>query len=104
MNKMLLLPLLLLVFTGCAVSNDKTQVKGLGLTYHSDVKQDSDGNYVVAVEAAPFAGRKGGAESYAIKNATDYCSKQNKSMKIIKKETDSHLLVNGVAKVTFQCT
>ncbi|WP_173913027.1 hypothetical protein [Acinetobacter sp. Marseille-Q1618] len=103
MNKLLILPLVIVFFSACAVSNDKTQVKGLGLTYQANIKQDDNGHYVAEVEAAPGAGRKGGAESYAIKNATDFCAKQNKSLKVIKNETASHLWINGVAKVTFQC-
>ena len=91
------------VLSGCAVQNDKTQFRGLGLTYNSGVTKDSDGNYVAAVEAAPLAGRIGGAEAYVLSNATAYCTKQGKIVKVIKQETDSHLLLNGVAKLTFQC-
>ncbi|MGG2098723.1 hypothetical protein ABFY41_14230 [Acinetobacter haemolyticus] len=89
--------------TGCAVQNDKTKVRGMGLTYNAEITTDQHGNYISAVEAAPLAGRKGGAESYAMENATKYCNNENKTVKIIKNQTKSHLLVNGVAKLTFTC-
>lgn len=103
MKNKILISLFALTLAGCAVKNDNTQLKGVGLTYNSDIVQNNDGNYVASVEASLVSGRQSGAESYAIKNATDYCAKQNKTAKIIKKELDSHLLVNGVAKITFQC-
>ena len=89
--------------SGCAVENDKTSIQGLGLTYQSDVKKLDDGNYFIEVEAAPTAGRISGASAQAIKNAVDYCSAQNKMMQKIKEELDSHLLINGVAHLTFRC-
>ena len=91
------------VLTGCAVKNNDTDLKGLGLTYNSDVTRDSEGNYVAAVEASLLSGRKGAAEAYVLKNATDFCAKQHKTVKVLKKETESHLLINGVARLTFQC-
>lgn len=89
--------------SGCAVKNDNTKFRGLALTYNSDVTQDAEGNYVAAVEAALDSGRKSGAEAYALKNATDFCAKQNKTVRVLKNETESHLLINGVARLTFQC-
>ncbi|MFW2035261.1 hypothetical protein [Acinetobacter junii] len=91
------------VFTGCAVKNDRTQIEGLGLTYNSNITKDGNGHYVATVEAAPLAGRKEGAENYAIKNANEYCANQNKSMHIVNNQTKSHLIINGVAKLTFKC-
>ncbi|QLD33617.1 hypothetical protein [Mannheimia varigena] len=91
------------VLTGCAVKKDNTELSGLGLTYSSDVTQNAEGNYVAAVEASLISGRKGGAEAYVLKNATDFCANQNKLVRVLKNETESHLLVNGVAKLTFQC-
>lgn len=96
--------LLSIVFlSGCSVKNDKTKFNGLGLTYQSNVSKLSDGNYFTEVEAAPNAGRMSGAVAQASKNAVDYCKVQNKTMKEIKTETNSNLLVNGVARLTFQC-
>lgn len=104
MKKIIVLATLLTTaLVGCAVQQDKTQINGLGLTYNSDIIQDKDGNYVSSVEAAPAAGRKSGAEGAAIKNATEYCKAQNKNLNIVNKEISSHLLANGVAKLTFQC-
>ncbi|HAS8353326.1 TPA: hypothetical protein I7721_19770 [Vibrio vulnificus] len=104
MKKMILLPVLLAaLLTGCAVKNDNTKINGLGLSYQSDIQKTADGHYLASVESAPTAGRQSGAESQAIKNAASYCSAQNKAVKVIKTETDSHLVVNGVAHVTFDC-
>lgn len=92
-----------ILMSGCAVKTDKTQVNGLGLTYQSDVKKLVDGNYYTEIEAAPAAGRIDGAIGAANKKASDFCRVQNKSMKVIKTDFDSHLLVNGVARLTFTC-
>ncbi|MFM5523776.1 hypothetical protein [Aeromonas jandaei] len=93
----------IVALSGCAVKNDKTTIQGVGLTYHSNVNKLDDGNYFTEVEAALFAGRISGATSQASKNAVDYCKAQNKTMKEVRMERDSHLLVNGVARLTFQC-
>lgn len=44
------------------------------------------------MEAAPGAGRMSGAIAQASKNAVDYCKVQNKTMKEVKVETESHSL------------
>lgn len=92
------------ILSGCAVQNDKTQINGLGLTYQADVKTLPNGDYFTEVEAAPFAGQISGAEGAANKKASDYCKAQNKGMKEVKLETDSHVLLNGVARLTFRCS
>lgn len=92
-----------LLLSGCAVKNDKTDFHGLGLTYQSHVKQLENGDYYTEVEAAPFAGRVPGAVGTANKNATDFCRSQNKAMQEVKTDRDSHLLINGVARLTFRC-
>ena len=89
--------------SGCAVQNDKTKFQGLGLTYQSDVKKLNNGDYLTEVEAAPAAGRIQGAIGTATKKASDFCRVQNKSMSEVKTEIDTHLLVNGVARLTFKC-
>lgn len=89
--------------TGCSVQNDKTQFQGLGLTYQSDIKKLDNGDYLTEVEAAPAAGRIQGAVNTANKKASDFCRVQNKSMKEVKTDIDTHLLVNGVARLTFKC-
>ncbi|MBF7982039.1 MULTISPECIES: hypothetical protein [Rahnella] len=91
------------LLSGCAVQNDKTQFQGLGLTYQSDVKKLENGDYLTEVDAAPAAGRIQGAIGTATKKASDFCRVQNKSMKEVKTEIDTHLLVNGVARLTFKC-
>jgi hypothetical protein len=91
------------ILSGCAVQNDKTQFHGLGLTYQSNVKTLDNGNYFTEVEAAPFAGRIKSAIGTATKNASDFCSVKNKAMKEVRMDIDTHLLVNGVARLTFQC-
>lgn len=91
------------ILSGCAVKNDKTSIQGLGLTYHSDVKKLDNGDYITEVEAAPAAGRTTGAVGAATKNASEYCKAQNKAMQVVTTETDSHLLANGVARLTFRC-
>lgn len=102
-NLFFILSMVTLFLTGCAVSNDKTKFRGAGLTYNADISTDKNGNYVAAVEAAPLAGRKGGAEAYALQNTNKHCNHQNKTVQVIKNETKSHLLVNGVARLTFKC-
>ena len=89
--------------SGCSVQNDKTQFQGLGLTYQSDVKKLDNGNYLTEVEAAPAAGRIRGAIGTATKKASDFCRVQNKSMKEVRTDIDTHLLVNGVARLTVKC-
>lgn len=91
------------LLSGCAVQNDKTQFQGLGLTYQSDVKKLGNGDYLTEVEAAPAAGRIKGAIGTATKKASDFCKVQNKSMREVKTDIDTHLLVNGVARLTFKC-
>lgn len=91
------------ILSGCAVQNDKTQLHGIGLTYQSDIKKLDNGDYFTEVEAAPAAGRIKGAIGTASKKASDFCRKQNKAMKEVKTDIDTHLLVNGVARLTFQC-
>ncbi|WP_440515040.1 hypothetical protein [Serratia sarumanii] len=91
------------LLSGCAVQNDKTQFHGLGLTYQSNIKTLVNGDYMAEVEAAPAAGRINGAIGTASKKASDFCKVKNKAMKEIITEIDTHLLVNGVARLTFQC-
>lgn len=92
-----------LILSGCAVKNDSTRVGFIGLSYHTNIEKLPDGNYTAAVEASPGRGRITGAEALVAKDAADYCHQQNKAMKEVKSETDSHLLINGVAKLVFQC-
>ncbi|WP_446934817.1 hypothetical protein [Morganella morganii] len=104
MKKLFALPIVLgLLLSGCAVKNDNTKFNGLGLTYQSDIQKTDNGHYLASVESAPAAGRQSGAEAQAIKNAAAYCAAQNKAVKVIKTEINSHLVVNGVAHVTFDC-
>lgn len=92
-----------MAISGCAVKNDITKFDGLGLTYQSNVSQLSDGTYFTEVEASPAAGRSPGAIGQATRNAADYCKAKGKTMKEIKMEAKSHALVNGVAKLQFEC-
>lgn len=102
-NKILFLSLMTtILFTGCAVTNDHTKWKGVGLTFSANIQDLGDGNYLAAVEAAPGAGRKSGAEGYALVNATKFCAEQDKTAKVIDTKLSSHLQ-NGVAKITFKC-
>lgn len=93
----------LFAVSGCAVENDHTEFKGIGFGYHSDVKKLEDGNYYLEAEASPGSGRISGASGSAYKEATKYCEIMGKSMKVVKEETDSHLIVNGVSRLTFSC-
>lgn len=95
--------MLVAFLSGCSVQNDKTQFHGLGLTYQSDVKKLDNGDYLTEIEAAPAAGRIQGAIGTATKKASDFCKAQNKSMREVKTDIDTHLLVNGVARLTFRC-
>ncbi|ENN2394045.1 hypothetical protein AB9M41_004271 [Vibrio alginolyticus] len=89
--------------TGCAVKNDRTELQGLGLTYQSEVKKAEDGTLSVEVEAAPAAGRENGAINSALRNASNYCLQMDKGVKVTNIDSDAHLLVNGVAKLDFEC-
>lgn len=87
---------------GCAVDNARPDV-GAGMAYYSDIKRNADGTYVAAVEASPLRGRIGGAKALVAKDASDKCQSMGKSMKVVRDETESHLLVNGVARLIFSC-
>ncbi|MCD2165564.1 hypothetical protein [Comamonas koreensis] len=89
--------------TGCAVENRSTGSSGIGRTYMSDIKTLANGNFYVEAEAAPLAGRQGGALRVTTERATDFCSQQYKKMIVVHEEADSHLLVNGVSRLTFVC-
>ena len=102
-SRLMLAALVPVVLTACAVDNQYTATRGLGLTYRSDVKALPDGNFFVEAEAAPLAGRQGGARAVVNERAQFFCSERKKSVSVIKNETDSHLLVNGVARLTFAC-
>lgn len=97
------LALIALTLSACSVKNDKTQINGIGLTYQTDVTVNKNGDYSVDVEAAPGAGRISGAEGASIKIAAEYCQAKNKAVKLLKNETDSHMLINGVSRLTFRC-
>lgn len=92
----------LAVLSGCAVTNDYTKFKGIGLTFNSHIQDLGDGKYLAAVEAAPAAGRKSGAQGYALVNATKFCDEHDKSVKVLDTKLSSHLQ-NGVAHLTFSC-
>ncbi|QXB07702.1 hypothetical protein I6L80_15565 [Providencia rettgeri] len=92
-----------LSLSACAVKNDSTEFKGLGFTYNSNIEKTDDGNYVASVEAAPGAGRENGAVAYATTNASNYCQKQNKALKVLSDERSSNYIINGVARVKFNC-
>lgn len=95
---------LTLLISACAVKNDHTLFHGLGLTYHSKIETLPDGSHIAAVEAAPAAGRKNGAIAYATKNAYEYCKyNKGKSLKVLSTEIDTNFIVNGVARLKFEC-
>jgi hypothetical protein len=92
-----------LFLSGCAVEHDDTGFSGLGFTYKSNVKQQSDGSYFVEAEAALAAGRITGAKGVVNDQATKFCAAQNKTVNVIDMQEDSHLLINGVVRMTFKC-
>lgn len=92
-----------LSLSACAVKNDSTEFKGIGFTYNSNIEKTEDGYYIASVEAAPGAGRASGAVAYATTNASNYCLKQDKALKVLGDEKSSNYLINGVAKVKFNC-
>lgn len=89
--------------SGCAVNNQSTGTRGLGLTYQSAVKAKPDGTYYVEAEAAPLAGHRSGADAVATELATDFCNHRKQKMVEVKKDLDTHFLVNGVARLNFRC-
>lgn len=97
-------PLVFLVclLTGCAVDNAHTDI-GAGVAYHSGVTPAGDGIWQAAVEASPFRGRIRGAKALVIQDALEKCGSEGKSMKVMTEQTESHFLINGVARLTFRC-
>ena len=91
------------VTAGCAVQNDRTQIRGLGLSYASDIRKLPNGDYYVENEAAIGQGRISGATANANLDASKYCQSMGKSMRVIKEEKSSHMVVNGVDRLTFRC-
>lgn len=102
MKKIALLALATILLSGCAVTNDQTKWRGIGLTFNANIKDIGDGKYLAAVEAAPAAGRKQGAEGYALMNATKFCHERDQNVKVLDTKLSSHLQ-NGVANLTFSC-
>ena len=91
------------MLAGCAVDSKNSGWHGIGKTYQSEVKRLPDGNFFVEVEAAPLAGRQSGASQVATDLANNHCALDQKKMTVVKQEADSHLLVNGVSRLTFKC-
>lgn len=91
------------LLNGCAVDNQSTATRGIGKTYQSAVKPQPDGSFFIEAEAAPLAGRQSGAVSVVTEQASNFCAQRNKKMVEIQKTTDSHLLINGVARLHFRC-
>jgi hypothetical protein len=89
--------------TGCAIDHQSTGTRGAGLTYQSAIKSLPDGNFFIEAEAAPLAGRQDGALAVVTEQATNFCALRKQQMSVVKKELDTHLLVNGVARLTFKC-
>lgn len=98
----IVLSAVVVVLSGCAVKDARPDV-GVGMAYVSDIRQNADGTYLAAAEASPLRGRVGGAQALVAKEATEKCRSLGKSLKVIKDETESHLWVNGVARMTFAC-
>ena len=103
MKNVILISTTLLVLSGCAVENDKVGVNMVGATYESDIKQLGNDQYYIEAEAALLAGRIGGALKVVKTDAEIFCKEKGKQLQMLKETTDSHLLVNGVAKLTFKC-
>ncbi|AVR66478.1 MULTISPECIES: hypothetical protein [Pseudomonas aeruginosa group] len=92
-----------IVLQGCAVKNDRTELGFIGLSYHADIKEVADGLYRAEVEASPGRGRIRGAKAAAYEDAVKYCEAQSKAARVVKERTDSHVLINGVARLDFSC-
>lgn len=97
------LALVTALLSACAVNNQSTGTRGLGLTYQSAIKPVSDGSFFVEAEAAPLAGRQSGADAVVTEQATNFCELRQKKMTVVKKDFDSNLLVNGVVRLNFRC-
>jgi hypothetical protein len=91
------------MLAGCAVDSKNSGWRGIGKTYQSEVKRLPDGHFYVEVEAAPTAGGKSGASEVASELAKNHCSLSQQKMTVVKQEADSHLLINGVSRLTFKC-
>ena len=91
------------LLTGCAVDSKNSGWRGIGKTYQSEVKALPDGNFYVEAEAAPLAGRQTGAAEVAKDLANNHCAHRQQKMTVVKQEAESHLLINGVSRLTFKC-
>jgi predicted outer membrane protein len=91
------------LLAGCAVDSKNSGWHGAGKTYQSEVKRLPDGNFFVEVEAAPLAGRQSGAQQVATDLANNHCALRQQKMTVVKQEAGSHLLINGVSRLTFKC-
>lgn len=100
---MLVLPLILSQLSGCAVQSQNLGWRGVGLTYQSAVKTLPNGDFYVEAEAAPLAGRQSGAETVTAELAADHCKQRQRKVTVVDKSVDSHLLINGVSRLTFRC-
>lgn len=103
MYKFFISALALSTLAGCAVDNQSTGSRGAGLTYQSAVKPLADGSFYLEAEAAPLAGRQSGADATVTSQSENFCALKSKKAVMVKKEFDSHLLVNGVVRLTFRC-
>lgn len=97
------LALVTALLSACAVNNQSTGTRGLGLTYQSAIKPMNDGSFFVEAEAAPLAGRQSGADAVVTEQATNFCDHKKQKMVVVKKDFDSNLLVNGVVRLNFRC-
>ena len=91
------------LLAGCAVDHQSTGFRGVGLVYESGIQTLPDGNFFMEVEAAPGAGRQSGASTVVTEKANAFCAQRSQKMVEIKRELDSNKIVNGVARLTFQC-
>lgn len=96
------LVLLSVSVAGCAVKNDRTDW-GVGLAYRANVVEGADGTFIASAEASPARGRIGGASELAMQDAESKCKEMGKTVKVLRNETDSNMLLNGVSRLTFKC-
>lgn len=96
------LVVLSVLLSGCAVKNDHTDV-GLGLAYRSNLVEGADGTFIASAEASLLRGRVGGASELTMQDAEKKCNEMGKKVKVVKNDTDSNLIVNGVSRLTFKC-
>lgn len=98
----IIFPLFALALTGCAVSNDHTDVGKFGLAYKSNIQRKLNNQYYTEAEASLARGRVTGAVEIVEKDAKNFCAAQGRQVEVVNLDRQARML-HGVARLTFMC-